>query len=352
MTLKIAVNGYGTIGKRIADAVRKNKDFELVGVAKYNVDYSVFTAINQGIKIYTPREKIREFRDRGIEPEGDLEYLVSEAELIYDASPAKQGARNKELYLKFGKPAVFQGGERPDVADISYSTLCNYKSAIGSKYVRVVSCNTTGILRILCSLDIGNIRDVFGVIIRRASDPREDYKGPVSSIALDMDSIPSHHASDVKTVIGEIPIKTVAVVVPSTLMHVQVVRISFRTLTSTSSNYIREQLESSKRIIILDTGLYKIESTGKLVELARDIGRARYDIYENIVFSSGFNIDRDTMIIMQAIHQESIVIPENIDVAYAMMNMETDPVKVVEKTNSILGVGSIKSLLASHVNMI
>ncbi len=32
--IKVSVNGYGTIGKRVADATLKQPDMELVGVAK------------------------------------------------------------------------------------------------------------------------------------------------------------------------------------------------------------------------------------------------------------------------------------------------------------------------------
>lgn len=32
--LRVAVNGYGVIGKRIADAVKAQQDMELVGVAQ------------------------------------------------------------------------------------------------------------------------------------------------------------------------------------------------------------------------------------------------------------------------------------------------------------------------------
>ena len=32
--VKVAVNGYGTIGKRVADAVKLQPDMELIGVAK------------------------------------------------------------------------------------------------------------------------------------------------------------------------------------------------------------------------------------------------------------------------------------------------------------------------------
>ncbi|MEM4717535.1 MAG: type II glyceraldehyde-3-phosphate dehydrogenase [Desulfurococcaceae archaeon] len=350
MPIKIAINGYGTIGKRIAEAFLKNSDFDLIGIGKYSFDYSVYIAEKLGIRVFTPRDKTEEFRKHGVEVEGDVEYLISESELIYDASPAKQGPRNKELYLKYNKPAVFQGGEQASIAEVSYSTLCNYESAIGRRYVRVVSCNTTGILRVLCSLGLGNLSSVIGLIIRRASDPKEDMKGPVNSITLDMRSIPSHHAHDVKTVIGDIPIDTIAIAAPTTLMHLQVLIIRLK--DPIKEDDLFRQLEMSGRITYLDPNIYNLNSTGKLVELARDIGRRRYDIYENILFTNATRILHNEIIITQAIHQESIVIPENMDVAYAIMGLETDPLKTLEKTNKILGIGEIKNLLAISDNSI
>jgi glyceraldehyde-3-phosphate dehydrogenase (NAD(P)) len=34
MSVRVAINGYGTIGKRVADAVAAQPDMTLVGVAK------------------------------------------------------------------------------------------------------------------------------------------------------------------------------------------------------------------------------------------------------------------------------------------------------------------------------
>ena len=34
MTIKVALNGYGTIGKRVADAVDAQDDMEIIGVTK------------------------------------------------------------------------------------------------------------------------------------------------------------------------------------------------------------------------------------------------------------------------------------------------------------------------------
>lgn len=41
---------------------------------------------------------------------------------------------------------------------------------------------------------------------------------------------------------------------------------------------------------------------------------------------------------MQAVHQESIVIPENIDCIRAMLQMEEDNFKSIEKTNKAMGI--------------
>ena len=51
-TIKVAVNGYGVIGKRVADAVRAQEDMELLGVSDVTADYRVATAITLGIPVY------------------------------------------------------------------------------------------------------------------------------------------------------------------------------------------------------------------------------------------------------------------------------------------------------------
>ena len=35
MVIKVAINGYGTIGKRVADAVDAQDDMEIVGAVSY-----------------------------------------------------------------------------------------------------------------------------------------------------------------------------------------------------------------------------------------------------------------------------------------------------------------------------
>jgi len=348
MPIKVAVNGFGTIGKRIADSIPLLNGFKLIGVVKYRPDYSAYLAAGKGLPIYVPREHMEEFRRAGIEPQGDVDYLLEEADIIYDASPGGKGALNRKIYEKYGKPAVFQGGEKPEVAELSYSTLCNFEEALHKRYVRVVSCNTTGMLRLLCLLDKEyGVRKATVVIVRRAADPKEDQRGPVNSIQLDPPKVPSHHGLDARSVAPKLNILTVAVVVPTTLMHMQFMDVELA--TSPGTDKVVDLLSRHSRFILVDSDRTGIDSTSKIMELSRDAGRKRGDIYENVIFSSTIHIDGSRLKLFQGIHQESIVIPENLDVAYAMLGLEQDAYKVLQGVDKALGIGDLKKFI-SHTN--
>jgi len=51
--VRVAVNGYGVIGKRVADAIAAQPDMELVGVSDVVSDYRVKAAIVLGIPIFS-----------------------------------------------------------------------------------------------------------------------------------------------------------------------------------------------------------------------------------------------------------------------------------------------------------
>ena len=72
--------------------------------------------------------------------------MVSEADIVIDATPEDVGSENKKMYETLGKKAIFQGGEEHEIAGTSFVAQCNFDEAIGKKYVRVVSCNTTALL--------------------------------------------------------------------------------------------------------------------------------------------------------------------------------------------------------------
>ena len=131
---------------------------KLVGVVKVRPDYRAQVAIAKGYKLYVPREKVKEFKDRGIEVTGTIEELLGIVDVVVDATPAGIGSRNKDIYYERSRvKVIFQGGEEASVADVSFNALANYEDTINARYVRVVSCNTTAICRVIKSLLLNNI---------------------------------------------------------------------------------------------------------------------------------------------------------------------------------------------------
>ncbi|KSW12691.1 glyceraldehyde-3-phosphate dehydrogenase [Pyrodictium occultum] len=315
----------------------KQPDMELVGVVKTKPDYVARYAVSRGIPLYAPSDRLEAFQEKRVPVEGSLEDLLGKVDVVVDATPGGMGAKYKPLYEKYGVKAIFQGGEKADVAEVSFNTLCNYEEALGRRSVRVVSCNTTGLLRSICSLSrIARIRRIRATIVRRAADPKEVKRGPVNAIVPNPARLPSHHALDVKTVLPWLDIATAAVVVPTTLMHVHVVVAELEQQVSRED--VVSAFEQTPRILLADadTGL---ASTADLVEYARDLGRKRYDIPELVIWLDSVAVLNDKEVIwMQAVHQESIVVPENIDAIRAVMETAKSAEETMSITDKTLGI--------------
>ena len=334
MTVKVAVNGFGTIGKRVAEAVAKQDDMELVGVTKTRPDFLALAASKRGL-LYVPKDKLPAFEEAKIEVAGTIEDLLEKVDVVVDATPGGVGKEYKPLYEKYGVKAIFQGGEKHEVAGFSFSSLCNYEEAKDKQFLRVVSCNTTGLLRMLCTLNNAfGIEYVRATIVRRGADPHETKRGPIDAIVPNPVTLPSHHGVDVKTVLP-IDIATTAVVVPTTLMHLHVLNIKLK------ENVKREDvisvLEKTPRILLIPTKLSGIKDTAKIIEMARDMGRKRHDLYELAVFEESIAVNGSELFLMQAVHQESIVTPENVDAIRAMFGQAPKEVSI-NKTDRTLGI--------------
>ncbi|MEZ0394317.1 MAG: type II glyceraldehyde-3-phosphate dehydrogenase [Desulfurococcaceae archaeon] len=337
--IRVGVVGYGTIGKRVADAVARQDDMVLVGVFKTRPNYEAYAASARGYRLFVPPDREKEFVERGLKVSGHLEDLVEGADVIVDASPGGVGAKNREIYERHGRRAIFQGGEKASVAEVSFNALANYGEAVGKRYVRVVSCNTTALVRLIWSLSqVGDIASVRATIIRRGSDPKEIERGPINGLVLDPPAVPSHHAVDVKTILRDLDIVTVAVAAPTTLMHVHSVLVRFK--GAVTRDAVVEALSRTPRIVLVSSKRGEIRSTSEVVEYSRDLGRARYDIHENVVWEDTIYVGEGgrELMLMQGVHQEAIVIPENVDAIRASTGIERDPFKSIEKTDRSLGV--------------
>ncbi len=335
MKVRVGVNGYGTIGKRVAWAVTQQPDMELAGIVKTRPNWEALSAVKRGYKIYTLRDSLKEFHSRGIAVQGVLEDLITSVDVIVDATPGDVGATNKALYERFSRKAIFQGGEEPGIAEVSFNSLVNYREALGRNYVRVVSCNTTGLLRVIHAISrVDRVKNVRGLIIRRAADLKEVKKGPVEGLVLDPPKPPSHHALDVNTVINDLDIVTYAVIAPTTLAHVHVLRFTME--RNVSLDKVLDSLANTPRILLVDGGLLK--STAELRELARDIGRPYGDIFENVVWSDSVYVRGDEVMLTYAVHQEAIVVPENIDAVRAITRIAERAEESIKLTDESLGI--------------
>jgi len=334
MTARVAINGYGTIGKRVAEAVSLQEDMEVAGVVKRSPTFEAYIAADLGLPLYAAtKENIKGFEDAGLPVEGTLDELLDDADIVVDCTPKKSGY--KELYQKKKIKAIWQGGEKHELTGLSFNAYPAYEKAYGADMVRVVSCNTTGLIRTVYPLmkEIG-VKNVLATLIRRAADPWDSKKGPINAIEPVL-KIPSHHGPDVQSVLPSLDIQTTAVAVPTTLMHLHSVAVKLE--KEVSKDDILDVWDASPRLIFVDAGM-GIRSTAQIMELAKDMDRSRGDLYEIAVWEDSVHVVGDMLYYYQAIHQESDVVPENIDAIRAMLQMEDDNMKSMEMTDRAMGI--------------
>lgn len=334
----IGINGYGTIGKRVADAVSAQDDMKIVGVTKRSPDYESKSAVEKGYDLYiSVPEREAEFEEAGIEVAGTADELFEKLDLVVDCTPGGVGAQNKtDIYEKIGLKAIFEGGEDHDAIGCSFNAESNYSESIGQDYVRVVSCNTTGLCRTLKPVyDMAGINKVRAVMVRRGADPNDAKRGPINAIVPSTE-VPSHHGPDVQTIIKDLNVMTMALIVPTTLMHTHNIMVDLKDKSITKDDVL-DAFESAYRVLPVKKSL-NIASTAQIMEYAKELGRSRSDMYEIPVWEESINVVDGELFYMQAVHQESDVVPENVDAIRAMLELEDDAEKSILKTNKAMGI--------------
>jgi len=333
----VGINGYGTIGKRVADAVSAQNDMKIAGVTKRTPNFEAKRAVELGYNIYMSapdRENL--FEEAGIPVKGTIDDLYDKVDILVDCTPGGVGAKNKETYQKMGIKGIFQGGEKHDLIGKSFNSFSNFNDALGADYVRVVSCNTTGLCRTLNPIkELAGIKKVRAVMVRRGADPGQVEKGPINSIVPNPPTVPSHHGPDVQTVMYGLNITTMAILVPTTLMHQHNLMVELE--SDITVDDVVDTFEKTPRVVVVDASM-GLGSTAEIMEYAKDLGRPRGDLFEIAVWRESLNIVDNELYYMQAIHQESDVVPENVDAIRAMLEMETDSEKSIARTNKNMGI--------------
>jgi len=80
-----------------------------------------------------------------------------------------------------------------------------------------------------------------------------------------------------------------------------------------------------------------IRSTAEIMEYAKDLGRSRGDMPEVCVWSDTIGVWGNKVMYLQAVHQESDVIPENIDAIRACVGAGSAQESIL-KTDQSLGI--------------
>lgn len=334
---RVGVNGYGVIGKRVADAVRRQPDMELVGVADVVTDYRLQVAGDLGIQVYaaTP-ERAAAMRAASIDVQGDLDELLERVDVVADCTPKKVASTNLARYRAAAVKSIFQGGEAHALTGHSFVAQANYESALGRDTTRVVSCNTTSIVRTLTALrDAGLLVRAWGVLIRRATDPWESHRGGIMNTVVPEPTIPSHQGPDARTVVPELDVVTIAAKAAHTQGHshywiVELTRPADRDEVLTA-------LRSAPRIagIRMSDGITALNST---FELMKDLGRPRGDMWEVALWEDVLTVNGTELYYTYQVDNQAIVVPETIDAIRALAGTVTSGAESIRLTGEALGL--------------
>lgn len=335
--LRVAVNGYGVIGRRVADAIRLQPDMELVGVSDVAADYRVQIAALHEIPLYaSAAENADAMKAAGIPVIAGLDELLDQAQVIVDCTPKGVGARNLERYRERGVKAVLQGGEKHPLTGHSFVASANYATALGRDATRVVSCNTTATVRTLSALKhAGLLLQARGVLVRRATDPWEaDHSGIMNTVVPEA-HIPSHQGPDARTVLPDLDVVTMAAKAAHTQNHTHFWTV--RLTREASREEVLAALRAEPRVafIRMSDGVVALNST---IELMKELRRPRGDMYEVAVWEDVLTVDGAEAYYTYQVDNQAVVIPENIDAVRALAGTVQDATESIRLTDEALGV--------------
>jgi glyceraldehyde-3-phosphate dehydrogenase (NAD(P)) len=333
----IAVIGYGVIGKRVADAINLQDDMNLVGVCDVISDWRIQNAVRKEYDIYAATAEAEiEMKAASISVKGNLQDLLKKTDLVVDCTPKNIAAKNVEIYKKQGIKFILQGGEKHHTTGHSFSAENNYQSAINLDATRVVSCNTTSILRTLTALKRADLLDYArGTLLRRATDPWESHLGGIMNTMVPEKDIPSHQGPDAQSVDPDLDVITSAVKVPETLSHMHYWNVKLK--KQATKEEVLNAFKTSTRIKLInyDQGLV---SNNTIKEMFLDMGRPWGDMYEVALWEDMLKVVGDELFYAYVVDNQAIVIPETIDAIRALTGIETDAAKSIAKTNLSLGI--------------
>lgn len=271
---------------------------------------------------------------QGFRLRGTFEDLIGEVDIMLDSAPGGIGAKNKEKYLAAGVKAVFQGGESAEVADVFFHGTANYERGLGADYLKLTSCNTTGLVRAVDAVHQAvGVSKTFITIIRRVADPGDTHRGLTN--VLQVEPIPNHQAVDLMHIIPEIDATGLLVHTPVTHGHIITLSVTPKQTISVADALDVFRSYPRIRVVRIADGF---DSNASLFQWARYMESPRADMYDIGLWEEMVGLSGDDLVFAINIPQESVTIPETIDAVRAAMEMQSTGAEAVAATDKYLGL--------------
>lgn len=339
-SIRVAVNGYGVIGKRVADAVAQQPDMTLAGVCDVATDWRPRMALARGFALFgATADHAAAMRAAGLAAAGTLDDLLAGADVVVDCTPKRIAAANVETYRRRGLRFIVQGGEKHQVTGHSFVAEASFAGAVGRDSTRVVSCNTTSIVRSLTALKRADLLlRARGTLLRRATDPWESHLGGIMNTLVPEPEIPSHQGPDAQSVDPALDVVTMAVKVPETLAHLHYWSVQM-TRPATRDEVLAAFRASSRIALIrMDEGL---DALNAVKEMMADMGRPHDNLYEVAIWEDMLAVRGDELFYAYMVDNQAIVIPETIDAIRALTGLAPDAPASMALTDAALGIGRL-----------
>lgn len=276
-------------------------------------------------------------RKANLDVAGTLDDLLGQVDVIVDCTPKRIAAKNVDYYRRRGLKFILQGGEKHVVTGHSFVAECNYASALGRDATRVVSCNTTSVVRTLTALKrAGLLTRARGTLLRRATDPWESHDTGIMNTLVPEPEIPSHQGPDAQTVDPELDVVTMAVKVPETLAHLHY--WSVQLTRQATKDEVLDAFRGSSRIALIQIG-DGLVALNSVKELMADRGRPHDNLYEVALWADMLRVQGDELFYAYMVDNQAIVIPETIDAIRALTRSVEDGKESIARTNAALGIG-------------
>jgi hypothetical protein len=106
-----------------------------------------------------------------------------------------------------------------EVADVFFHGTVNYEQGLGVDYLKLTSCNTTGLIRSVDAIHRAvGVTKTFITIVRRVADPGDTHRGLTN--VLQVEPVPNHQAVDLMHIMPEIDATGMLIHTPVTHGHI------------------------------------------------------------------------------------------------------------------------------------